>query len=116
MNFYTAEAAIHEGMQTLEDADLTSNVPAWVVMDPDTAGILTDATEETDLFTDAVWTGNGQVAIISNDAEMLSAFRGVTSGSSTKLGGSRLYSYDVYGRSQQNTGQSIIKMSYKKAY
>lgn len=116
-NFYQAEAAISEGMQNMEDTDLENNPPAW--MQPLGSGVLTTGaggTEVADVYTDATWTANSQVSQSIAAAQMMSAYRGIAPGSSLGLGSSRIHVYDVYGRSQQNNGLAIIKMSYRKAF
>lgn len=126
LNFYQAEAAISEGMQNLEDTDLENNPPFWI--QPLGSGILTTGpagTEGADVYTDAIWDqdadadgvpDNSQVSQSFATAQMMGAYRGLAPGSSVSLGASRIHVYDVYGKSQQNNGLSIIKMSYRKAY
>ncbi len=118
INFYRAEGVISEGMQIMEDADLENNPPDWIL--PYGSVLLTTGaagTEEDDVYDDAVWTAaDSEPSVAFPSAEVMSAYRGIAAGNSLSLGSPRIHVYDVYGRSQQNNGQSVIKMSFRKAY
>lgn len=117
LNFYQAEGAINEGMQILEDTDLKNNTFAWV--QPKESTLLTpgdNGNEVVNVYSDDIWDDNSQGSQSLPTAQMMSAYRGTAPGYSLTTGQSTVYLYDVYGRSQQNNGLSIIKMSYRKAY
>jgi len=124
-NFYQAEGAAAEAMQFLEDNDLkTIPSPPWLVANG--GAVLSSNTELTDVFNDGTWVANSQdprgipgvipPAGVTVDTRMMAKARGIAAGSSGGMGGSQVYLYDLYGRSTDDRGQSIVKITYKKAF
>lgn len=114
-NLFSAEAASMEGMQRLEDTDLGSATVTWLTTDLDS---ITDP----QITTAGNWTGtfsDGTVAASSSvdtATRYVAISKGIQTGSSLGLGGSRVYSYEILGRSAKKNGESIVATGYKKAF
>jgi Tfp pilus assembly protein PilX len=116
-NLFTAEAAGMEAMQRLEEVgNLLSNPPSFLIPE--------DTVTDNDIRNASYWEsgfpGGTNAAVSSTldaggNVQHVAVSMGIEAGSGLGLGGSRVYSYKVFGRSTQNHGESIILMGYRKS-
>jgi hypothetical protein len=137
-NIYLAECAALQGAQALHNADLTvtANSPDWV---ENTKGRLHEAyvTDE-GLWKTGQYKENGAVIYAitvgssiactggggggggggGSNSQMMCGSEGVSSGDSIGIGKGipTVHSYSLYGKSNQDNGESIIKIGYRKPY
>ncbi len=107
---YKAEAAAMEAVQMLENTDLNSTAPSFLL---DTDAI----TENTEVPSD--WTNKQQATSIDPaHSEYLAVSRGISGGSSLGLGSARVHTFIVYGKNEDDTcsGRTIIAMGYRKPF
>ncbi len=123
-NFAQADGAIREMSQNVAIIpDLSGAPPAWLlpISTPllpavnDAAGL---TNEVQNVRNDATWTGagNSTVSAAFPQARTIAVHRGIAPGSSLALGSQRIHVFDLYGRSQQNNGEVIIKTVYRDSY
>jgi Tfp pilus assembly protein PilX len=117
-NLFTAEAAAMEAMQRLEEVDSLVETPTDFLI-PEGVNVTDD-----DIRNPDSWENNfpgGKEAGVSatldggGNVQYVAVSMGIEPGSGLGLGGSRIYSYKVFGRSNQNNGESIILMGYRKS-
>ena len=98
-NLYLAEAGAIDCGQLMSTIDLTAP-PSW----------LKSSYDDTD------WDSAPQSTVGTN-TRYLAVAEGVVQGSSLGLGGSRVYSYAIYGRRDRgNLGRAIVRIGYRKAF
>lgn len=98
-NLYLAEAGAIDCGQLMSTADLTVS-HSWLKGSYD----------------DSDWDSAPQSTVNTN-TRYLAVSEGVVKGASLGLGGSRVYSYAIYGRTDRgNLGRSIVRIGYRKAF
>ena len=115
-NFYQADAAVMQAMQTMENSDLEASPPSWLATTP-------MAIIDADIRTAANWNtatgfpnGTKPAAAAVPGTLMVSVFQGIETGGSLDMGRSRIYAYRVFGRSNTNYGQVTILAGYRKPF
>jgi Tfp pilus assembly protein PilX len=110
-NLYMAEAGAMEAAQELENRDLETNAPAWLLA-------IGTVNEATDIPDEAFWNANSQLSGDANlpNTRLLAVSEGIVSGGSLDMSKSRVNSYATYGRCEQNRGVVVIKVGYRKAF
>lgn len=109
-NLYMAEAGAMEAAQNLENIDLETNSPPWLIGTVD---------EDIDIPDEDFWNDNSQQSSdpnLQNNTRMLAVSEGIPDRSSLDMSRSRVHSYAVYGRCSQNRGLVLIKVGYRKAF
>ena len=104
-NLYMAEAGAMEAAQELEDRDLKTSPPLCLL-----AGTVDPSFSPDDDFLIA----NSQTSSLPNTR--LALYEGLIAGSSLAMSKSKVHSYGIYGRCQQNRGLIVIKVGYRKAF
>ena len=114
-NLFMAEAMAIEAMQNMEDIDLEDSPPTWLTTDLSIINEITVLNEDnwTTGFSDGT---NSVPSTLSADARYVAVSAGIDPGTGLGLGGSRVYSYQIFGRSSQNNGQTVILVGYRKAF
>ena len=114
-NLFLAEAVAMEAIQSMEDTDLEDSPPAWLTTD-------LNSISEADVLNDGNWTAgfsdgtNAVQSTLSTAARYVAVSAGIDPGTGLGMGGSRVYSYQIFGRGNQNNGRSIILVGYRKAF
>lgn len=115
-NLFTAEAAAMEAMQRLEEVDNLIENPAVFLIPEDT--VTDNDIRNADNWENGFGGTNAAVSTTldgGGNVRYVAVSMGIEPGSGLGLGGSRIYSYKVFGRSSQNNGESIILMGYRKS-
>ena len=115
-NLYSAEAAVMQCAQNMEQTDLQNPRPAWLG--------LKDAVNEPDdirlpSFWDAPVDPVPQLAVIPGTSFVATSqgLAGGAQGSSLDMTISNVHAYSVYGRCKPlNSGPTIIEIGYRKAF
>lgn len=116
-NLFTAEAAAMEAMQRLEEEDdLIENPTAFLIPE----NTVTDNDIRNANNWESGFPGGTNAAVSSSldgggNVRYVAVSMGIEPGIGLGLGGSRVYSYKVFGRSGQYNGESIILMGYRKS-
>ena len=104
-NFYRAEASAMDSVQVLDNEDLENPSLSWLFTSYSSYNENIWDTEQANL-------GNS----LDSNTEFFSLSLGVVEGGSLDMSKSKVYEYEVYGRSTQNRGQAIVSIGYRKAY
>ena len=116
-NLYSAEGSAMEAIQTLENTDLETSAPNWLTM-------AEGSIEDDEVRNDARWdesfsgdlTGVG-TSVTSAESKYIAVFEGMDEiQESLDVSKTRIHSYAIYGRSNQQNGVSIVKLGYRKAF
>jgi len=105
-NLYMAEAGAMEAAQKLENNDLKTNPPLCLP-----AGIV-----DPSFSPDAAFLNINLKPSSLQDTDLLALYEGLVPGSSLAMSKSKVHSYGIYGRCQQNRGLVVIKVGYRKAF
>ena len=108
-NLYEAEAGAIEAAQSLQNSDLANVAPGWL---QGIGGI----NEANDMFRDTFWNNTAVPSAGLPIARLSAAFQGFAPGSSLSVSSSRIHLYSVYGRSNRNNGNAIVRVQYRKAF
>ncbi len=108
-NLYEAEAGAIEAAQSLENSDLKNIPPAWL---QGIGGI----NEANDMFRETFWSNTAVPSAGLATARLSAAFQGYAPGSSLDVSSSRVHLYSVYGRSNRNNGNAIVRVHYRKPF
>ena len=114
-NLYLAEASALENAQRLEDGGeemrkiAEPGCPVWLME-------LSNLPNANDITDPANWTDAYSQVSIDANTRFLTIFRGIDEGGSLDMAKSRLFTYSIFGRSNQNNGMSTIEVGYKRAY
>ena len=95
-----------EAAQRLENNDLINSPPPCLL-----AGTVDPSFSPDDDFLIA----NSQTSSLPN-TYLLALYEGLVPGSSLAMSKSKVHSYGIYGRCQQNRGLIVIKVGYRKAF
>lgn len=126
--FYRADAATREAMGYMLIEDLV-DAPGWMLDVGNLVlptGISPDD-ERDAVYNNAVWNkadappadstfDNSRMSDALPETQMMIVHRGIAPGSSLDLGASRIHSFEIYGRSQQNNSLAIIKTGFRNSY
>lgn len=120
-NFYQADAAVMQAMQTMENSDLEASAITlgWVATTP--MAISDDQIRNADYwnthFPNDTNTVPGTATLPgTNMVKMVAVFQGIETGGSLDMGRSRIYAYRVFGRSNTKNGQVTILAGYRKPF
>jgi len=105
-NLYMAEAGAMEAAQRLENNDDLINTPPECLL----PGTVDPSFSPDDDFLNA----NSKPSSLPNTR--LALYEGLVPGSSLAMSKSKVHSYGLYGRCQQNRGLVVIKVGYRKAF
>ena len=115
-NLYASESAAMEGIQLMEDTDLETSAPTWLTT-------VEDVIDDDDVRTDSNWSDNftGNVGSIragsASDSKVIAVFEGMDEiQESLDVSKTRIHSYSIFGRSNQQNGEGIVKLGYRKAF
>lgn len=115
-NLYASESSAMEGIQLMEDTDLETNTPAWLTT-------VEDVIDDDDVRIDSNWSNSfaGNVVAIGTGSTSNSSYIAVFQGmdelqESLDVSKTRIHAYSIYGRSNQQNGESIVKLGYRKAF
>ena len=123
-NFYIAEGAAMQGAQIMELTDLESVGLPWL-MDEDNendSGAELPAASHSDIqayiHESDNWTDSfsSVLAGLPGEARVLGLSKGVVPTSSWKMTSSKVYGFEVYGRSRLRNGEGLVAVGYRKAY
>lgn len=127
-NFYTAESAVIEAAQWLED-NLTlanSTTLPWMINDGTASSDYTNLINWRDSADPPNWSANvlkspnlDDVADLQNNTCYAAVSHGIAAGSSLSMtSGSNLYDHSIYGLFDSTTrqGRSLIGMGYRKRF
>jgi len=116
-NLFTAEAAAYQAVQIMEETDLVTDAPNW---------LLPEGTSEVHIGPPDRWEngfpgGTAGSSSIDSDPRATTRFiaiRGgiVETGESLDMTRTKINEFSVYGRCDRNRGTSIVKVGYRKAY
>jgi hypothetical protein len=114
-NLYMAEAAAMEAAQNLENTNLSTNPPAWVhgLGTVDEAAEIPDPTFWVNANSVQSAEAGGHFPV---ETRLLSVHEGIISGGSLDMSKTKVHSYAIYGRCQENRGVVVIKVGYRKAF
>ena len=117
MNLFSGEAAAFEAIQNLEETDLVTAAPNW---------ILPEDTSDDDIRDSGKWDGGftgGTSQVSSLDPDPNATVRYVTvvggfvdTGESLDATRVKINEYSVYGRCDRDRGTGIVKVGYRKAF
>jgi len=115
-NLYLAEASSMEAVQTLEDTDLESVSPTWLVT-------AEDVITENEVRDETNWDNNfgGDVSAVGaglvSGCQYIALFEGMDEvQESIDMSKSRIHSYSIFGRSNRKNGVGIVRLGYRKAF
>lgn len=123
-NFYKAEGAARENLQTLENAStekLRNHTVAGLVAGA-TVGVSSQTSaSQIAAIANATLSGsnlfaNSALDIPESPTRNLAIDRGVSGGSSLSMTESQVHIYEIYGYSAKNNGTTIINLGYKKRW
>jgi len=115
-NLFFGEAAAFEAVQNMQETDLETAAPNW---------ILPEGVTDTDIRDTNQWDtsfAGGKTAQTSTidaggAARYLAVSGGlVDTGESLDMTRTKIHEFSVYGRCDRTNGTSIVKMGYRKAY
>ena len=103
-----AEAGAMEAAQVLETMNLKTYSPTWL------HAIGT-------VYNKVFWDNDADSqpsadAVNLPDSRLLDIYEGLVPGSSLAMSKSKVHSYGIYGRCQQNRGLVVINVGYRKAF
>ncbi len=113
--FYLAEASAVENAQRLDNGgeemvNLSEpTTPDWLYLESN----LPDSTNITNTEN---WSDTYSQTSIDSDTRFLTIFNGVATGDSLDMSKSTLFTYTIFGRSNQTNSTTTIEMGYKKAF
>ena len=115
-NLYSAEAAVMQCAQTMEQTSLQNPRPPWL-------GLIGTVNEPTDIRLTAFWQSpvdpTPQAAVIPFTLFVATSqgLAGGTQGTSLDMTKANVHSYSAYGRCKpSNSGPTIIEIGYRKAF
>ena len=114
-NLFTGEAAAFEAVQNMEEKDLETNPPTWLLPQGTSENVIRPVTQWDSGFTGGTaWTSS----IDPNGSARYVAVTGgvVDTGESLDMTRTKINEFAVYGRCDRNNGTSIVKLGYRKAY
>ncbi len=125
-NFYVAEGATMQAAQILELTDLEYTPPGWLMdeYNKNTSGVELPAASYSKIsehiHEDENWTDDFSQQLTTSglpgEARVLTLSKGIVPTSSWKMTSSKVYEYEVYGRSQLHRGEGLVSVGYRKAY
>lgn len=115
-NFYSAEAAVMQCAQNMEQTNLQNPRPLWL-------GLINTVNEPDDIrltsFWDAPVDPTPQLGVIPDTLFVATSqgLAGGAQGTSLDMTVSNVHAYSVYGRCKpSNSGPTIIEIGYRKAF
>ena len=114
-NFYLAEASVIENAQRLEyGGDELINMadpdcPVWLI-DLSSLPFPNDMTDPSN------WTAGYTQTSVDSDTLYFTLYEGIQTGTSLDVSRSRVYSYRVFGRSNQDNGLAAVQIGYRRAF
>jgi len=119
-NLYSAEAAVMQCAQNMEQTNLQNPRPTWL-------GLINAVNEPDDIRTNLFWEPTApppeapipQAAVIPDTlfAATSQGLAGGAQGTSLDMTVSNVHAYSVYGRCKpSNSGPTIIEIGYRKAF
>jgi len=115
-NLYSAEAAVMQCAQNMEQTNLQNPKPAWL-------GLIGTVNEPADIRLTTFWEApvdpTPQLAVIPDTLFVATSqgLAGGTQGTSLDMTKSNVHAYTAYGRCKpSNSGPTIIEIGYRKAF
>jgi len=126
-NLYNSEAGAMQGVQILENTDLEGSPPSWLMNEdfengagselPAHADISGNETVDDHIKKEGNWINDYSMeSTMLTNARILGLSLGVETSGSIDMTQSKLWNYEVYGQSDQNNGQNIIGLGYRKPF
>ena len=113
-NLFMAEGVSMQAMQIMEETDLGEDID-WLTSD--LKSISEDDVLNSDNWSNGFPDGTSVVtSTLNTKAKYVAVSAGIDPGTGLGMGGSRVYSYQIYGRSSLNNGECIILVGYRKAF
>lgn len=114
-NLYSAEAAVMQCAQNMEQTDLQNPGPTWL-------GLIGAVTEPDDIRLTSFWEAPGgpfpQLGVVPDTLFVATSkgYAGGAQGTSLDMEKSKVHTYSIYGRCKpSNSGPTIIEIGYRKA-
>ncbi len=123
-NFYIAEGAAMRAAQLMENNDFKTTPLSWVMdqQHRNSSGDLLPAASYSDLedhiHEDENWADEFSRSYpdLDGDARYLSISLGVVQGGSLDMSKSKVYEFEIFGRSDYRGGKGLVALGYRKAY
>lgn len=126
-NFYVAEGASMQAAQIMELTDLELNPPPWLMdefnvnkssnltLPAASYSIISEHIHEDENWTDD-FSSQLTTSGLPGEARVLALSKGIVPTSSWKMTSSKVYEFEIYGRSQLHRGEGLVSVGYRKAY